>query len=46
MRGGGAAFAEGLGQGVRWVQRFTPVLIDAARSCRRCPGDRWFADEA
>jgi transposase-like protein len=29
----------------RWVQRFTPLLIDAARSCRHAPGDRWFVDE-
>ena len=29
----------------RWVQRFTPLLIDAARPCRHCPGDRWFVDE-
>src|SRR5947208_8024746 len=29
----------------RWVQRFTPLLIDAARACRHCPGDRWFAEE-
>ena len=29
----------------RWVKRFTPLLIDAARPCRHCPGDRWFADE-
>jgi len=29
----------------RWVQRFTPLLIDAARLCRHVPGDRWFADE-
>jgi IS6 family transposase len=29
----------------RWVQRFTPVLIDAARPCRHVPGDRWCADE-
>ena len=29
----------------RWVQRFTPVLIDAARPCRRAVGDRWFVDE-
>ncbi len=29
----------------RWVQRFTPLLIDAARPCRVAPGDRWFADE-
>jgi hypothetical protein len=29
----------------RWVQRFTPLLIDAARPCRHAPGDRWFMDE-
>jgi transposase-like protein len=29
----------------RWVQRFTPLLIDAARPCRHCPGDRWYVDE-
>jgi transposase, IS6 family len=29
----------------RWVQRFTPLLIDAARLCRVAPGDRWFVDE-
>jgi transposase-like protein len=29
----------------RWVQRFTPLLADAARFCRRSPGDRWFVDE-
>jgi transposase-like protein len=29
----------------RWVQRFTPLAIDAARPCRHAPGDRWFADE-
>jgi transposase-like protein len=29
----------------RWVQRFTPLLIDAARSCRHTCGDRWFVDE-
>jgi transposase-like protein len=29
----------------RWVQRFTPLLIDAARSYRHVPGDRWFVDE-
>src|SRR5436309_11028327 len=29
----------------RWVQRFTLLLIDAARPCRHAPGDRWFADE-
>lgn len=27
-----------------WVQRFTPLLIDAARACRPVPGDRWFAE--
>lgn len=30
---------------VRWVQRFTPLLIDAARPCRHAVGDRWFVDE-
>ena len=29
----------------RWVQRFTPLLIDAARPCRHAPGVRWFVDE-
>jgi transposase, IS6 family len=29
----------------RWVQRFTPEFIEAARPCRHAPGDRWFADE-
>jgi hypothetical protein len=29
----------------RWVQRFTPLLIDAARACQHAPGDRWFVDE-
>ena len=29
----------------RWVQRFTPEFIEAARPCRHVPGDRWFADE-
>jgi transposase, IS6 family len=29
----------------RWVQRFTPLLIDAARLCRHASGDRWFVDE-
>ncbi|MCP3936640.1 MAG: IS6 family transposase, partial [Actinomycetia bacterium] len=29
----------------RWVQRFTPMLIDAARPCRHAVGDRWFVDE-
>jgi transposase, IS6 family len=29
----------------RWVQRFTPGSIEAARFCRHAPDDRWFADE-
>ncbi len=29
----------------RWVQRFTRLLIDAARPCRHAVGDRWFVDE-
>jgi transposase-like protein len=29
----------------RWVQRFTPILIDAARPCRHAVGNRWFVDE-
>jgi hypothetical protein len=29
----------------RWVQRFSPLFADAARPCRRSPGDRWFVDE-
>jgi len=29
----------------RWVQRFTPELIDAARPPRHGVGDRWFVDE-
>jgi transposase, IS6 family len=29
----------------RWVQRFTPLLIEAARPCRHGVGDRWFVDE-
>jgi transposase-like protein len=29
----------------RWVQRFTPLLADAARFARHWPGDRWFVDE-
>jgi transposase-like protein len=28
-----------------WVQRFTPLLADAARFARQSPGDRWFVDE-
>ncbi len=27
------------------MQRFTPLLINAARPCRHTPGDRWFVDE-
>ena len=27
------------------MQRFTPLLIDAARPCRHVTGDRWFVDE-
>jgi transposase-like protein len=27
------------------VQRFTPLLADAARFCRHSPGDRWHVDE-
>jgi transposase-like protein len=29
----------------RWVQRFTPLLADAARFRRHSPGGRWFVDE-
>ena len=29
----------------RWVQRFTPLLIEAARPCRHAVGGRWFVDE-
>src|SRR6266487_7157438 len=29
----------------RWVQRFTPLLADAARPCRHLVGDRWMVDE-
>jgi transposase, IS6 family len=29
----------------RWVQRFTPEFIEAARPGRHIPGDRWFVDE-
>ena len=29
----------------RWVQRFTPLLVEAARPCRRSVGGRWFVDE-
>ena len=29
----------------RWVQRFSPLFIDAARPCRHGVGDRWLVDE-
>src|SRR5664279_1881228 len=29
----------------RQVQRFTPLLIDAARPCRHSMGGHWFVDE-
>jgi transposase-like protein len=29
----------------RWVQRFTPLLAEAARACRHAVGDRWQVDE-
>ncbi len=29
----------------RWVQRFTPLLIEAARPSRHAAQDRWFVDE-
>lgn len=29
----------------RWVQTFTPMLVDAARCRRHGGGDRWFVDE-
>jgi IS6 family transposase len=29
----------------RWVIRFAPLLIDAARPCRHAVGDRWHVDE-
>src|SRR5437867_11503045 len=29
----------------RWVQRFTPLFVDAARPCRHAVSDRWFVDE-
>jgi transposase, IS6 family len=29
----------------RWVQRFTPLLANAARFARHSPGDRWYVDE-
>jgi transposase-like protein len=29
----------------RWVQRFAPLLAEAARPCRHAVGDRWKVDE-
>ena len=29
----------------RWVQRFTPLLMEAARPCRHAVGERWSVDE-
>ena len=29
----------------RWVQRFTPILIDAADPFRFAVGGRWFVDQ-
>ena len=29
----------------RWVQRFTPLLVEAARPCRHAVSGRWFVDE-
>ena len=29
----------------RWVQRFTPPLVDAAGPSRHVVGDRWYVDE-
>lgn len=29
----------------RWVQRFTPLLAEAARACRHRVGDHWWVDE-
>jgi transposase-like protein len=29
----------------RWVRRFTPLLVDTARSARHRVGDRWHVDE-
>jgi transposase-like protein len=29
----------------QWVQRFTPLLVSAARPCRHAVGSRWFVDE-
>ena len=29
----------------RWVQRFTPILVEAAKPCRHSAGSSWFVDE-
>lgn len=29
----------------RWVQRFTPILANAAGPCRHAVSNRWFVDE-
>ena len=29
----------------RWVQRFTPLIVEAARPCRHAVGARWFVNE-
>jgi transposase-like protein len=29
----------------RWVQRFTPILVDAAKPCRHSADGHWFVDE-
>lgn len=29
----------------RWVQGFTPLMVEAARPCRHAVGGRWFVDE-
>jgi transposase-like protein len=29
----------------RWVQRFTPLLVDAAQPCRHRVGNQLFVDE-
>ena len=33
------------GRNFRWVQRFTPLLVEADRPCRHSVGGRWFVDE-
>jgi IS6 family transposase len=29
----------------RWVQRFTPEIVEGAHPCRHAVGSRWFVDE-